>query len=428
MDGYGDIGVGSGTGGRRGGFSPRNIRTFSSLKNPVYRLFYVGILGQNAGMNMQMFARTWLVARLTDSPRIAGFMGVAFAVPMICLSLFGGVMAERVQKKYVLIIGQVVSAMVSLGIAFSLSMGFMSPENPGSWWVLFVSGILHGAVMALMMPSMQTLIPEIVGEEQLMNAISLSNMGMNTLRIFAPAITGFLIGSVDYQGVYYVMAGMYMFSAIFISFLPRTRKTVPPVRRSQTGIREGFRYLRRETTILIIVVLSLVAVVLSMPYQMLLPFLAKDVLNVGEAEGGTLMSISGIGAIVSSIILASLPNKKRGLMMLIAGIILGAALTSFSFSTLWPLSMGLMIFVGMGQAGNMTLGFTLLQYYSDEGYRGRVMSIMMMQFGLMGLGTLLAGQMAEQIGVQWAIGGFAMALAFLSVLAMVVLPRIRNLD
>lgn len=428
MDGYGDIGVGSGMGGRRGRFSPLNLRTFRSLKNPVYRLFYVGMLGQNAGMNMQMFARTWLVARLTDSPRIAGFMGITFAVPMICLSLFGGVMAERVQKKYVLIVGQVVSAMVSIGIALSLTLGYMSPEHTGSWWILFVSGIFHGAVMALMMPSMQTLIPEIVGEEQLMNAISLSNMGMNTLRIFAPAITGFLIGSVDYQGVYYVMAAMYLFSGIFISFLPRTKKTTTPVSRSQTGIREGFRYLRRETTVLMIVILSLVAVVLSMPYQMLIPFLCEDVLNVGEAEGGTLMSISGIGAIVSSIILASLPNKKRGLMMLTAGILLGLALTGFSFSTSWSLSMGLMVFVGMGQAGSMTLGFTLIQYYADEGYRGRVMSIQMMQFGLMGLGTLLAGSMAEQIGVQWAIGGFALTLVFVSTVAMVVLPRIRKLD
>lgn len=261
-----------------------------------------------------------------------------------------------------------------------------------------------------------------------MNAISLSNMGMNTLRIFAPAITGILISNVDYQGVYYVMAGMYIISAVFISFLPRTKRTTLPSRRTQTSIKEGFKYLRQEPTILLVLVLSLVVVVLSMPYQMLMPFFCEDILRVGEAEGGTLMSVSGAGAIVSSIILASLPNKKRGFMMLVSGVMLGLALTGFSFSSLWPLSIGLIVFVGMGQAGNMTLSNTLIQYYADEGYRGRVMSILMMQFGLMGLGALLAGSMAEAIGVQWALGGFAIVLIFMSILALAFLPQIRKLD
>jgi len=140
------------------------------------------------------------------------------------------------------------------------------------------------------------------------------------------------------------------------------------------------------------------------------------------------MSVSGAGSMVGSFVLASLPNKKRGLMLLISSTFLGVALASFSFSSSWPLSLGLVVFVGLGQMGQMTLSNTLLQYYVADEYLGRVMSILMMQFGLMSLGTFVAGLLAEVLGVQWAVGGFAMCLTFLSILALVFLRRVRNLD
>jgi len=430
------MGAGSGMGGRRGGFSLRNLQTFSSLKNPVYRLFYVGMLGQMVGMNIQMFARTWLIARLTESPLVVGAMSFAHAIPMLFLSLFGGAIADRVHKKYVMLIGQIVSAIFSLGVGLALALGYLSPERTftilgmvlPSWSILVLASMGQGIVMALMMPSLQTILPEIVGEEQLMNAISLSNMGMNTIRVFAPAITGFLINAFDYDAVYYVMTGMYFMSAVFFVFLPRTRKITVRNISALASIRAGFNYLRHQTTILLIVLLSLMVILFSMPYQMLLPFFCTDILNVDEGGGGLLMSVSGAGAIVGSLILASLPNKKRGLMMLASSVILGLALTGFSFSTIWFLSIGLIIFVGIGQSVNMTLGNTMIQYYVEPEYRGRVTSILMMQFGIMSLGTFIAGAMAESMGVQWALGGFAIILILISILSLAFLPRIRKLD
>jgi MFS family permease len=160
----------------------------------------------------------------------------------------------------------------------------------------------------------------------------------------------------------------------------------------------------------------------------MLPFIAEDVLHVDAAGGGLLLSISGVGAIVASVILASLPNKKRGLMLLASCVILGLALAGFSFSSYFYLSLALMVFVGMGQTGRMTLSNTLIQYYVENEYRGRVMSIYMMEFGLTSFGVFAAGVMAESIGAQWAIGGFAIALLVLSLLAVTFLQRIRRLD
>ena len=146
---------------------------------------------------------------------------------------------------------------------------------------------------------------------------------------------------------------------------------------------------------------------------------AENVFNVGPV---------GVGVIVGSLILASLPNKKRGLMLLCGTLILSLALVGFSFSHRWLLSLFMIAIVGLGQSTRMALGNTLIQYYTDDTYRGRVMSIYLMNFGLMGFGVFAAGVLAEAIGVQWAIGGFAAVLAVLVVLTLVFVPRIRKLD
>ena len=194
------------------------------------------------------------------------------------------------------------------------------------------------------------------------------------------------------------------------------------------GIKEGFQYLRHETILIVILIFTLFVVVLSMPYMFLMPVLCDQILKVAEEQAGVLMSVSGIGAVIASLALASMPNKKRGLMLLVSSVVLGVALVGFSFSTSWYLSMGLIVFIGITQTGRMTLGNTLIQYYVDDEYRGRVMSVYMMEFGLTSFGTFAAGVMAEGIGVQWAVGGFAAVLVVMAILALAFLPRLRNLD
>ena len=420
------MGMGMGGGGWRD--TLRNLRTFRSFKNPVYRIYYGALLCQMAGMNMQMIAGLLLIYRLTGSAAILGAMSFANAIPMLSLSLFGGVIADRVQKKYVMLVGQAGSAVVVLGVALALTTGYLSPERAGSWWILVVSAVLQGTIMALMMPSRAAIIREIVSEEQLLNAVSLNNMGMNSLRLFAPALAGFLIDAFDFKSVYYTMAGMYFLAVVFIALLPLTSTITIRGQGILDSIKEGFKYLRQQTTILFVLVFMLLAIVLSMPYQMLMPIFCDDILKVGATGMGVLMSVSGIGAIVGSLTLASMPNKKRGLILLASSLFLSMVLVAFAFSSSWPLSLGLVVFLGLGQTGLMTLSFTLIQYYVDPEYLGRVMSILMMQFGLTSFGTFAAGMIAENIGVQWAVGGFAMVLVLMSVLALVFVPRIRNLD
>lgn len=423
-----------GGGGGRGNFSLRNLKTFNSFKNPVYRLYYFGMLGQMASMNMQMIAGGMLLKRLTGSPAILGAMSFANAIPMLTLALLGGVIADRVQKKYVLLLGQVAFGLVSLGIALALTFGYLGPDRAGSWWILVVSSILQGATMGLAMPSRQAIINDIVEEEELMNAISLNFMGMNSLQLFAPALAGLMVDRFGFESVYYTMTGLYIMAVVFFALMPPV--VTKSVRRETAfrSIKQGFQYVYREKTIRVLLILSFIAVVLSMPYGMLMPFFADDIFKFssGKAVGagglGMLMGISGTGAIAGSLVLASLPNKKRGLMLLVGGIILGVALAAFAFNEIWPLALLLIIFVGLGGTIRMSLTNTLIQYYVDDEYRGRVMSLFMMQFGLSSFGIFAAGLVAQAVGVQWAVGSFAMVLVAVSVLTLIILPQIRKLD
>jgi MFS family permease len=410
------------------GTSLRNLRTFNSFKNSTFRLYYFGMLGQMASMNMQMVAGGLLLKRLTGSPGIVGMMSLANAIPMVIMSLIGGVIADRVEKKYVLIFGQSAFALISLSIALLLTLGYLSPERPGSWWILVVSSAIQGTVFGLAMPSRQAIINDIVEDEELMNAISLNFMGMNALQLFAPALSGFMVDRFDFKAVYFTMTVLYIMAVLFFVRMPKIG--IKPNSRGSTvaKIKDGFAYVSKEKMIRLILVLSFIAVVLSMPYGMLMPFFAEDVLGKGASGMGVLMSVSGMGAIAASITLASLPNKKRGMMMLWGGVFLGLTLTAFAFSTIWPLSLLLIALVGIGGTVRMTLTNTLVQYYVDDDYRGRVMSLFMMQFGLSSFGVALSGLIAERFGVQWAVGSFAMVLIVVSIASLIMFPKLRKLD
>jgi len=224
---------------KRGRNFLRNINTFRSLKNPVYRLYFTGIMGQRASMNMQMIARSYLIYEITGSAAILGVLSICNALPILFFSVFGGVIADRIHKKYVLTIGLAGSAIISLAVALLLSTGYISSEREGSWWVLALSAVLQGCIMGLMIPSRQAIIPEIVDEEEIMNAVSLDSTGMNILRLVSPALAGFLVDLFGYGSVYYVMTGMYVFGTVCIIFMPLTGKLVSSTSNVLQDIKEG---------------------------------------------------------------------------------------------------------------------------------------------------------------------------------------------
>ena len=414
--------------GGQGGIAGYGRKVFSSFKNPVYRLYYYSLVGHWAPMQMQMFVGNLLIVRITGSGSKLGVMALANSIPMLILSLYGGALADRLEKRKILIISQVASAVISLGVGLALTYNIISEAIPDSWWILVVSGFFQGIVMGVMMPSRASMVPEIVEPRDLMNAISLNNMGMNVFRILAPAATGPIVDNWSFAAVYYIMTALYIFSTIFLLFIPRKRPTVRQGSTTASEVAEGISYLRTEKTILLILAFTLCCTILGMPFNFMLPMFTEGVLKVSASSLGLLLAVSGVGSIIVSLVLASISNKHRGIMMLYSGFILSIALVVFSFNTNWYLALATSAFIGLGQTGQTAIGFTLIQYYVDPSFRGRVMSFMMLGFGLSSLGTLFAGVLADSIGIQLSIGGLAITLALITIMIIVFSSKLRKLD
>jgi MFS family permease len=404
------------------------IRTFDSFKNSSFRYYFLGMMGQWGAMNMQMVTNSLLAYRVTGSAAILGIVALANAIPVLVLSLVGGVVTDRVQKKTLLQIGQFGAMLVSIVIAIFLSTGYLSSNHPESWIILLFTSIFQGAVAAFVMPARQSIIPELVSRKELMNAVSLNTMGMNIFRLASPAIAGLLIDNISFQAVYFVMAALFGSGIIFNAFLPRSRMSASRGSNPINDIKEGLLYMKGKPTIMLLLTFGFSFVVLFMPFQNLLSVFSDSILKVGATGLGVLMSISGAGALVASILFASIPSKRRGLIHLLSTLVVSIALMFFAFSSNWTLSLIMMIFIGMGQTGHVTTGTSLIQTITEPQYMGRVMSIMMMNWGLSGLGTFLAGVLSQGVGVQWAIGGFAALLTILALGALIFVPQIRKLE
>jgi len=406
----------------------RNLKTFDSFRTPAYRWFFLGMIGQWSSFSMEMVARSYLVYEITGSATMLGLISLSNAVPMLLLALFGGAIADRLPKKQLIQISQVAMSAVFLGNGVAVSMGYLNSAHPESWWVLLLSGVIMGMILALAMPSRQAIIPELVEQNRIMNAISLNTLGMSFFQLVGPAIAGYVIAGFGYDAIFYIMAALNAMAVFFTAFLPRTRPLQSRGKNVLTDITEGFRYITGHRTILLILFFLVISVLLAMPFQMLMPIFAKDILKVGVAGQGTLMSLSGVGAMAASFVLASMPAKKRGILFLASNILLGAALVVFAFSVSWPLSLGMMVLVGIGRIATSTASTALLQVHTDPEYLGRVMSIMMLNFGLSSLGTFFAGILAESISAEWSIGALALLLIAISFLAIIFSPRIRQLE
>ena len=293
-----------------------------------------------------------------------------------------------------------------------------------------VAGVAHGITLSLMMPSRQAILPEVVGMGRLMNAVSLSAAAANLMRLAAPALGGFMIAFIGAEWVYFLMAGLY---GCAIVTLARVRPRYEPRGRSRRAsgyadLIEGVRYVIAERTLALLLLAGLVGSLLALPYQIMLPGFVRDVLDGGPIELGLLIAVSAVGSLAGSLVLASLPARRRGLLLLLSSVFVGLALMGFASTRMIWLSGFFMLFVGVGSAGRQALGNVLLQQYSLDEYRGRVMSLYMTEFGIMAFGAVLFGLFAEQVGGQWAFGTISAVLVVITLAMIATLPRLRRLD
>jgi len=404
------------TGARRYGFG--------ALAHRNFRLFFIGQGISLVGTWMQNVGEGWLILTLTNSPFYVGLTAALSSVGVLLFSLYAGVIADRVDKRRFIILMQL-AFMIE---AFTVSILLWT--NAIAVWQVLVLATTLGIASAFDIPMRQAFVVEMVGKDDLMNAIALNSSLFNAARVIGPAIAGLLIGTVGIAWCYFVnglsyiavIAGLLMMR---LPYDPRPPKTTS----AWTGFREVLAYLRNDRRLRVLMILTAILSVFGFPYIAMMPVFARDVLNRGATGYGALTSSIGIGAVIGAlgIALASARIRARGRLMLIGGTAFGILLILFSASRVLALSMVLLGLAGCAMIVNNSLTNTLIQTTAPDHLRGRVMGFYSFVFvGMAPFGAFLFGVVAERVGVPATIATGGVIVTITVAIARWLVPEIRN--
>ena len=398
---------------------------FRALRHRNYRLFFTGQMVSMVGTWMTRIATSWLVYKLTGSALLLGVVGFAGQIPSFLLAPVAGVFVDRWDRHRLLVGTQVLAMVQSIAMAILALTGYIK-----IWHVIALS-IFQGVINAFDMPARQSFVVEMVtAREDLSNAIALNSSMVNAARLLGPSIGGVVIAAIG-EGWCFMIDGI-SYIAVIGSLL--AMNVAPSVVQATTeaGVfqqfREGFQYVAGFMPIRSILLLLAFVSLVGMPYTVLMPIFANEILHGGPNTLGLLMAATGIGALAGAMFLArreTVLGLGRFIPMM-AGLF-GAGLVAFSFSrTIW-LSLILLVVTGLGFMVHMAVSNTLIQTMVDEDKRGRVMSFYTMAFmGTAPFGSLIAGSLAEKIGAPetLAFGGLGCVAA--ATLFYSALPRLRT--
>lgn len=391
--------------GNTEGFSVRLLSTFRALRHRNFQLFFAGQFVSLTGTWMQSVAQSWLVYRLTGSVVLLGMIGFASQIPVFLLAPIGGLIADRYNRHHILLVTQ------SFAMLMAFILAFLTLTGAVQIWHLFVIAACLGTANAFDIPARQAFAVDMVGRDDLINAIALNSSMFNGARIVGPAIAGVLVAWVGEGWCFFANAASYI--AVLAGLL---MMKITPVTRHSDGsalarIAEGFGYVAKTKPVRALLLLLGLVSLMGGPYAVLMPIFADQYLGGGSATLGFLMGSSGAGALLAALVLAyrkQIFGLGRWVAFACGG--LGIALVTFSFSRTFWLSALLLVPVGFSMMTQMSSSNTLIQAMIPDELRGRVMSVYSMMFmGLAPVGALLAGTLAGIIGAPEtiALGGAA---------------------
>ena len=368
-----------------------------ALAHKNYRLFFAGQSISLIGTWMTRIATAWLVYRLTGSALLLGVVGFAGQIPSFLLAPLAGVLVDRWNRQRLLVITQVLAMFQSLALALLTMTGLIK------MWHVIVLSVLQGLINSFDMPARQAFVVEMVEKrEDLANAIALNSSMVNAARLLGPSIGGVVIAAVGEGWCFMIDAVSYIAVIASLLAMTITARVIQPTNEANIfqQLREGWSYATRFAPIRNVLLLLALVSLVGMPYTVLMPVFANDVLHGGPNTLGLLMAASGVGALAGALFLAA-RKTVLGLgkfIPLMAGAF-GAGLIAFSFTRVLWLSLALMVVTGLGFMVQMAVSNTVLQTIVDEDKRGRVMSFYTMAFmGTAPFGSLLAGSVADRIG------------------------------
>jgi len=381
----------------------------SALRHANFRYFWFGQLISLMGTWMQNTAQSWLVYQLAkgeygavNASFYVGFIGALGSAPMFLLILYAGVVADRYNRRHILILTQALLGLLAAGLAFLYGTGHLL------LWHVAVFAAMSGLVMAFDMPTRQAFVKDMASPKDLLNAIALNSSIFNLARIIGPGVAGVLMGvkSVGIAGVLYINAASYL--AVIAGLLLiqyRPEKLLERASSVWEHMTEGFRYVYHHQVIRLILIVMAIYSVFGFSYAVLMPVFANQVLKQAERGFGLLVASTGFGAFIGAVFLASSAHRARkGRMMLAGGVMCCIALILFAESKSFYLSMAFVPFIGAGLVVTSASINSMVQEIVPDALRGRVVSIWAFIFaGFTPIGALYAGSVARALSPQLAV-------------------------
>jgi MFS family permease len=400
---------------------PQVIR---ALRNRSFRLFWTGNFLSNIGTWMQNVAQGWLVLTLTNSAFWLGVVGFAGSIPFLFFTLFGGVIADRVNKRRLLLVTQ--SCMMLLAFLLAALAYF----HVAQIWHIAAIAFLNGFAMSMNAPSYQALVPKLVPREDLTNAIALNSAQFNMSRIAGPTLGGYAMMLFGVAGNFFLNAFSYV-AVLFALVRIEYPAEAPPRRESiWESLRGGFRYLHSQRQMLVLMYMTGAISLFGLPFITFIPYFAKVQLHAGESGLGWLLACSGVGSVIGALSIAVMGNiRKRGVVLTVAGVLFFLAIIGFSYSQQLIVSEILAFFEGLNGMLMISCFNVSMQHLSSDEMRGRVMSIYATSFlGLPPLGALAAGEMSRHIDIGHALAMLAGVAILLFAGFFTFSPALRALD
>jgi MFS family permease len=401
---------------------PRWAITLRALRHRNFQLFFSGQLISLIGTWMQSVAQAWLVYHKTGSALLLGSVGFASQFPVFLVAPFGGITADRVNRQRLVIATQIAS-MILAGILAWLTLS----HRVEVWHIFALAGLL-GIVNAFDIPGRQSFLVDMVGKEDLMNAIALNSSMFNGARVIGPAIAGILVSKIG-EGWCFA-ANSLSYIAVIVGLLLMRVQSKPRISQHSPieDIIEGFRWVNRTKIIRALLILIGLVSLVGMPYTVLMPIFADKILHSGARGLGILMGATGVGALFGALTLAAKSGGVKGLgrWITISCATLGISLFCFAFSSSFWLSAAFLLPAGYSMMLQMACSNTLIQTIVPDQLRGRVMSVYSMMFmGMAPFGAFFGGALAHRIGAPITVAVGAIACVFGAIWFGRALPELR---
>ncbi|OUW33644.1 MAG: hypothetical protein CBD32_01665 [Actinobacteria bacterium TMED172] len=380
--------------------SEKRPKTFASLRIPTFRLFWWGGVFSFLGVQMQFLLRGLLAWDLTERESGLGVVYLAFGVGLLVCTPLGGVLADRWPKRSLMVFGQASIAVAAGGVGLAVVSG------NAEYWMLLLASLLQGAMFGLIGPARVSASAELVGREQLGNAISLTSMSMSLTRVFAPAAAGVLAGvAVVGIGGAYLVASVFSAVSTFLTMrLPKLEPVNPSRKHPFAEIIDGLRYVRGERELRRLIMTTILAIMIGFNYVAFLPALVEGDLGLSESHVGFLTTASAIGAVAITAFVASRadgPGSSR--LMIGCGLAFGLGVVCFGLARNYLLALLIIAVLGLSTNGFMVLTSSRSMAISSPSHHGRVQSLMQLAWAGFGIAAAPLGALAEIIGLRVTI-------------------------